>query len=119
MKNTFKKSERLNSKKNIKELFEKGSSFYLYPFKVFYLDSEDGESHQFLVSVPKRNLKSAVDRNKIKRKTREAYRLNKGSISSTTSLLIGLVYTKTRILPYSEIETSLKSIIIKFNSLDF
>ena len=64
---------------------------------------------QLLISVPKRNFKKAVDRNKIKRLVRESYRKNKSSlldsrVSSEKQLLIGLVYTGNTILPYAEIE---------------
>jgi ribonuclease P protein component len=73
------KNERLHSKKLIKELFDKGSSFFLYPFKVMVLDIniDIQETNQVLFSVSKKKLKKAVDRNLIKRRMREAYRLNK------------------------------------------
>ena len=76
---TFKKSERLSQKKSIQELFDKGSSFYLYPFKVFFIPSE-APDHQILISVPKNIFKRAVDRNTIKRRIREGYRLNKSKL---------------------------------------
>ena len=107
--NTLNKSERLSSKKLIKELFDKGSSFYLYPFKVYFLRQTPEEDHnQILFSVSKRNFKRAVDRNLLKRRMREAYRLNKQSLSDETSLLIAYIYTSKKILNYSEIEDKLK-----------
>src|SRR5690554_3940721 len=78
------KNERLHSKKSIKELFEKGSSFFLYPFKVVYLPlgPTRSETNQVLFSVSKRKIRRAIDRNYIKRRMKEGYRLNKGLISS-------------------------------------
>lgn len=76
---TFKKEERLCNKKLIDELFHNGSSFLCYPFKVSWLLS-DFAGHlpvQVVFSVPKRRFSRATDRNLVKRRTREAYRLYK------------------------------------------
>ncbi len=109
MKNTLNKAERLKKRKLIKELFEKGSSFYLFPFKVIYLPASAFEisNHQLLVSVSKRSFKKATDRNKIKRRIREAYRLNKFKLSAYQPTLIGYIYTSREILPFSDIEAKL------------
>jgi len=92
---TFRKEERLNKELWIKELFEKGSSFHLYPFKVLRLTHPDQQwpCNQVLISVPNRNFKKAVDRNKLKRRIREAYRLNKNLIPGEQKWLIAYIYT--------------------------
>ena len=105
MKHTFPKSERLSSKKIIDSLFDRGSDktlgVFLYPFRVSYILNESdldleatsdelvdtlietssentsSPTPAILISVSKRYFKHAVDRNLIKRRTREAYRLNK------------------------------------------
>ncbi|MFI5157341.1 MAG: ribonuclease P protein component [Sphingobacteriales bacterium] len=77
---TFKKEERLCNKKLIDKLFHNGSSFLCYPFKASWLVVEDAIQAvpaQLLISVSKRRYKHAVDRNLVKRRLREAYRLNK------------------------------------------
>jgi ribonuclease P protein component len=76
---TFTKEERLCNKKLIDELFHNGSSFLCYPFKVSWLTVEEPMQFpaQVLFSVSKKRFKRAVDRNLIKRRIREAYRLYK------------------------------------------
>ena len=76
---TFNKEERLCSRKSLDLLFKNGSSFLLYPFRVSYLLSGSNTSVpvQVVINVPKKRYKRAVDRNLLKRRTREAYRLHK------------------------------------------
>lgn len=113
---TFKKSERLSQKKLIQELFDKGSSFYLYPFKVFFLPSEK-HLHQIVTSVPKSIFKRAVDRNTIKRRIREGYRLNKTKLRSDQFFSIAYIYTAKEILPsavvHQKIVSSFDKLIVK------
>jgi len=103
---TFRKEERLTKEKQIQELFEKGSSFYLFPFKVFFMPHPDPAitHHQVLISVSKKNFKRAVDRNLIKRRMREAYRLQKETLQGATSLQIGFVYSHKEILLFDEMK---------------
>ena len=79
MKYTFKKQERLKSKKLIEKLFEEGSSIKKFPVRLMYLQTEHSSDFpvQVSFSVPKRNFKKAVQRNRIKRLLRESYRLEK------------------------------------------
>src|ERR1700749_3235213 len=76
---TFTKEERLCNQKLIDQLFHNGSSFLCYPFKVSWLIATDPQLFpaQVLFSVSKKRYKKAVDRNLIKRRIREAYRLHK------------------------------------------
>ncbi|WP_204353305.1 ribonuclease P protein component [Pedobacter yulinensis] len=73
---TFRKEERLCSRKNLDLLFKNGSSFLLYPFRVTYLEIPVKHVYpaQVVINVPKRRYKHAVDRNLVKRRIREAYR---------------------------------------------
>ncbi len=77
--NKFHKEERLCSKKLLNLLFKNGSSFLLYPFRITSLLV--AEPHQYpaqvVINVAKKRYKRAVDRNLIKRRTREAYRKQK------------------------------------------
>jgi ribonuclease P protein component len=76
---TFRKEERLCNKKLIDELFHNGSSFLCYPFKASWMPVDNTQPFpvQIVIAVSKKRFKRAVDRNLIKRRTREAYRLHK------------------------------------------
>lgn len=106
---SFGKKERLSSEKWIKELFEKGSSFYSYPFKVLFLlhPDEQPTTSQVLVSVPSRSFPRAVDRNLIKRRVREVYRTNKAQLTSSRKWLIAYIYTAKEVLPLSTLSDKL------------
>ncbi|WP_339925905.1 ribonuclease P protein component [uncultured Cyclobacterium sp.] len=111
----FSKNERLHSKKLIKELFDKGSSFFLYPFKVLYLDQLGISDNQLLVSVSKKKLKNATDRNYIKRRVKEAYRLNKHLLPSTegSKKLIALIYVSNDLMGYHDISPKVIKVLKK------
>ncbi|UII33549.1 ribonuclease P protein component [Fulvivirga ulvae] len=108
---TFKKSERLAHKKIIQELFTQGSSFYLYPFKVIFRAGEDIPAHQILISVPKRSFKKAVLRNKLKRRIREAYRLNKHLLDTSVKYQIAYIYTSKDLMEFNDIERKLIAVL--------
>ena len=76
---SFSKKEKLKSKKLIEKLFVEGKSVSSFPIKLIYIKTElpTDVSFQTGVTVPKKNFKSAVKRNRIKRLLREGYRLNK------------------------------------------
>lgn len=116
---TLGKNERLSKEIWIQELFEKGSSFYFHPFKVLYLPHPDPGSttNEVLFSVPKRQFKRAVDRNKIKRRLREAYRLNKSEMTAAGKWLIAYIYTAKTILPSETFQQKVLGTIQKISSL--
>ncbi len=112
----FKKEERLCSKIIIDKLFTEGSSFLVYPYKVVYIDSDfPGEfPAKAAFAVSKKLYKKAVSRNLIKRRTREAYRLNKHMLSSDNTYskkALIFIYIGKEILQFPSIEKSMIRII--------
>src|SRR5690606_1256158 len=81
---TFKKEERLCSKRSIDDLFHNGSSFVVYPFRVVYrfttTNPDNAVPVECILSVSKRRFRKAVDRNRLKRQMREVYRLQKSDL---------------------------------------
>ncbi len=114
MKYSLPKSERLHAEKSIKELFEKGSSFFLYPFKVMIWVEEGLEEspNQVLFSVSKKKIKKATGRNYIKRRLKEAYRLNK-SLLPPAGLLLGFVFVGEARMSFAELEPKMKLVLQK------
>jgi ribonuclease P protein component len=116
---TFRKEERLCNKKLIDELFHGGSSFLCYPFKVSWLfkDFEGQFPVQIVFSVPKRRFNQAVDRNLIKRRAREAYRLHKQEHlynllnTSGKKIVLSLAYIGKEIAPYDLVEKKMLKLL--------
>lgn len=105
---TFKKEERLCNKKLIESLFHNGSSFLCYPFKASWLIFDDAMPFpaQILITVSKKRYKHATDRNLVKRRIREAYRLHKQlhlyqQLNETGKRLVfSITYIGKEIVPY-------------------
>lgn len=111
----FPKSEKLKSSKTIERLFEEGKTYTSFPVKVIYLPRANEKSTQAAFAVPKRNFKTAVSRNRIKRQLREVYRLHKQFLIATKPdkfVLLFLYIGKEKPL-FSELEYALKTLIKK------
>lgn len=93
---TYQNKEKLKSRKIIKYIFEEGKSIKTYPLLIRYVESNK-EYRQVGVSVSKRNFKKAVDRNRIKRQLREAYRLHKSQISDKSYSVMILYIGRTHL----------------------
>lgn len=110
---SLKKEERIYLRSELNELFASRGSFVCYPFRVVYLEVTRQELPlKMMVSIPKRRLKHAVDRNRMKRLTREAYRLTKEKLIPTippdTTLLVGFIYLKDRLSRYPTIQQAIE-----------
>ena len=79
--NTFPKEERLHGRTTVAEVFAKGKRFQIDPYRIVWRTraQDDLPSIRFGISVSKKISKKAVERNRIKRCNREAFRAVKQS----------------------------------------
>jgi ribonuclease P protein component len=113
---TFKKEERLCSKKQIEKLFSEGTSFLIYPLKVIYtnIDFNEPVNAKAAFAVSKKLFKKAVKRNLVKRRIREAYRLNKHILAERKSAQTAIIfiYVGKEILDFAAIEKAMQRSLI-------
>ncbi|MDD4921732.1 MAG: ribonuclease P protein component [Bacteroidales bacterium] len=117
---TFSKKERLCSETQITELFLNGKSFMSYPVRVVWqaLKSVENPEIRVVMSVPKKKLKHAVDRNRVKRLLRECYRLNKKDLldqvlSQGFSVRLAFIWIPAEVLGYPKVEKKMKEALVK------
>ena len=109
----FPKAERLKSRKQIDRLFADGKAFSVFPVRTIYqfAPAENG-SLQVGVTASKKHFKKAVDRNRIKRLLREAYRLQKEELflqvkASQNSCVLFFIYTDKTIADFETVKTAM------------
>ena len=116
---SFSRKEKLKSKKLIEQMFIEGHSVTSYPLRLVFLETSfnDGAIIKTGVSVSKRNFKTAIDRNRIKRLLREAYRLHKAvyfnNISGSYALMI--LYIGKDGTNFDSVETKMKQLLDAFS----
>lgn len=122
---TLGKEERICSKKLIEKLFKGGrsKSMVAYPLRVVYAQKadDDGESApaQMLVSVSKRHFKHAVDRNRVKRQVREAYRKHKHTVAQALEakggghLMMAFVWQDNALHDTAEVERKVQNLLTR------
>jgi ribonuclease P protein component len=120
---SLKKEERLCSRKAIEKLFFEGTSFFIFPLKVVFLKTGLPGPYpaQAAFSVSRRNFKRAVKRNLLKRRMREAYRINKDLLYRTLGnegqLAVMFIYAGREVKEYELIEKSMKQALSKLSGL--
>ncbi|MEO5561833.1 MAG: ribonuclease P protein component [Chitinophagaceae bacterium] len=114
---TLGKKERLKSRKTIEQLFTGGKSFAVNPFRVYYLfDTTAVASLQFGAGVSSKHFKKAVDRNRVKRLMKEAWRLQKNPLSTLIKeqnkhLSVFFIYTGKELPDYKDVHEKTGKII--------
>jgi ribonuclease P protein component len=124
---TLGKDERLKSRKQIEKLFAEGKSIVVSPFRIYFLVHDPWTTDhglQFGVGVSAKNFKKAVDRNRIKRLTREAWRLQKNELSEKTKtthkrLNVFFIYTGKELPDFTTVKdkvaVALKKLVDKID----
>ena len=114
----FSKKQKLCNETTIKEMFSKGDSFVIAPIRLIWKEEVDSDSVAIksIIVVPKKQLKLAADRNVVRRRMKEAYRLNKAEIehflvNKNRQLNVAIVYQNEKILSYKAIEKKIKLIL--------
>jgi len=114
----YSKKNKLKSKKLIELLFSEGKAVTVFPLRLVYLKTEfdDGSALKAGVSVSKRLHKNAVDRNRIKRLLREAYRLNSPKYfnTNTTAFAFMILYISKDKTTFMELDDKMKKLFKKF-----
>lgn len=118
MRFTLGKDEKLKSKTVIEQLFAEGSRVKSFPLQLIYLKTTHDSLFPIKVgfSVPKRAIKLAVNRNRIKRIMREVYRKNKYLFSENLKehYIFMFIYMANEEIKQSELELSIKKVCDKF-----
>ncbi|APS38129.1 ribonuclease P protein component [Salegentibacter sp. T436] len=119
MDESFGKDEKLKSIKLIDILFQEGKSVKKYPLKLIYLPITNPEIKHFKtgVSVPKKLVKTAVGRNRIKRLMREAFRKNKYLVTSnfTQPYALMFIYISRDEISLEDLNKAMMKVMEKFN----
>ena len=111
---SFSKDERITQKKVIEYLFNSAKKLRVYPFDIRFYKNKKDNINRVLISVPKGKIKNSVKRNLLKRRIREAYRLNK-NILSDLGYSIAIIYSTKEILLFKKINDSLIKVLNKIN----
>ena len=116
---TFGQEERLKSNLYIQQLLKQGKVISCFPLKIFWNFSPDPRQQypvRTAISVPKRKFRKAVDRNLMKRKIREAYRLNKTVLYEVLDqhqqkIQMVILLLTDEFIPYRQLEKGMQEIL--------
>lgn len=120
----LRKPERLKREKQIEQLIRRGQGFLLFPFRVIWMKEQTQSPYpvQVAFSVPKKRIRKAHDRNRVRRRSREAYRLHKiilyePLLLHQQSIIMMLVYVSDQVLDYETISKGIGMILKRVGRL--
>ncbi len=120
---SFPKKEKLKNKKVIEALFTEGKNLKQNPIKLIYLNTDYTDDTKVKVAVvaPKKKFKKAVDRNRVKRLLREAYRLNKPLIFNNIegNFAFIFLYLGNTMPSFNEVDKAMKLLLEAFLKKEF
>ena len=114
------RAERLRSLTAIRRMFDQGQGGFVYPFRYVYLIERDDvaceRGVEVMFSVPKKFHKRANRRNLLKRRTREAYRLNREELCERISqagveVNLAFIYSTKEVHSYKTVENAVQKIL--------
>lgn len=111
------KIEKLCSETAIGRLFARSDSrvrgSLSYPLRLAWRvdDQREVKVPRFLVSVPKKRIRHAVDRVTMRRRIREAYRLNRDILPRELPVDLAFIYVADTLLPYAKVESSVRRLL--------
>ena len=108
------RTERLRSLGAVRRLFESGERGVVYPFRyVWFAEPDLVQSVEVLFSVPKKFHKRANRRNLLRRRTKEAYRLQKNLLraDAPVNLDLALIYSSKEVVSYKTIAHAVRRIL--------
>lgn len=111
--NRLYKIEKLCSRSAVNRLFQTGRSAIQYPLRIVVnVTADSTEPVKFMITVPKKKIRKAVDRVLLRRRIREAYRLNRELLTplreNNITIEIGFLYLDTNIADYATIEQKMR-----------
>ncbi len=111
----FPKNEKLKSRKTIQALFSEGTRVNHYPLRMIYLSMEGLENNKAGFSVPKKTFGKAVDRNRLKRLMREAFRLHKNTLKPNNGdhFAFLFLYIGKESCDYKSVENAMATLLQK------
>ena len=114
---TLQKTEIINHKKKIDQLFKSGNRFLIDEFQVVYSTSSSYDNwFNILISVPKKKIKLACTRNLLKRRIRKVIRKKKEKYilklkDKKKQVKIAFIYTSEKVITYKDIEVKINLIL--------